>query len=260
MSQNAWKILSNGAELVLAVDFSNTGRLQAGFHDLVPRLEPAHTVWETLPPAAGTDSGAYVEWWLGEVRAAGRPVHAVLGYCAGAVFAAEMAERIATWQDAPLLVLLDPELPKTVGLYRDFHTAGDSMTALLSPDELREFHEAGWRVQEKFGDDDITAVGPALGEIFTAAVATAAERLELDDELRDELAGVFGSLIGYLTAAGRFDPREVWARSTAITSAELGSGAVAGREIQFPVKHDDLLRHDEAARALSELLSGDRVG
>ncbi len=265
MTKNSWKILSQGPDqgLVLAVDFSNTGRPLAGFHDLVPRLDRPITVWETLPPPAGEVAPTgYVDWWLTEIRQSGQPVRAVLGYCAGAVLAAEMAERIATWQDRPLLILLDPELPNTLGLYRDFHTAGDSMTALLSEEEMREFHEAGRRVQEKYGDDDIGAVGSALGEVFTAAMSTAAERLGLDDEIRDELAGVFDSLVAYLVAATKFDPLPIWARSIVIRSRELGSGAPVGHKmkvghvIEIGVKHQDLLRHDLTARAASDLLAG----
>jgi hypothetical protein len=263
MAENSWKTLSKGHDprLVLALDFSNTGRLQAGFHDLVPRLDPPVTVWEALPPAPRqVASTGYVDWWLADVRGSNQTVHAVLGYCAGAVFAAEMAERIATWQDAPLLILLDPELPNALGLYRDFHTVGDAMASVLSQDELREFHEAGRRVQEKFGDEDLGSVGSALGEVFTATIATAAERLGLDDEIRDELAGVFGSLVEYLVAATRFDPRPIWARSIAIRSVKPGDGAPirhpVEHEIRIVVEHHHLLRHDPTARAVSNLLAG----
>jgi hypothetical protein len=271
VARSRWKILGQGPDsgLVLAVDFSNTGRLLAGFNDLVPRLDPPVTVWETLPPAAGQVAATdYVDWWLAEVRQSGRPVRAVLGYCAGAVLAARLAERVATWQDEPLLILLDPELPNTLGLYRDFHTVGDSMTAVLSEAELREFHEAGQRVQDKFGDDDIAAVGSALGEVFATAMATAADRLGLDDEIRDELAGVFDSLVAYLVAATRYDPRQVWARSTAICAVEPDTGAPGGHapgrapvrhEITLEVNHRDLLRHDPTAGAVSDLLAGRTV-
>jgi len=255
---NSWKVLGQGPEqdLVLAVDFSSTGRPIAGFNDLVPRLDPPVTAWETLPPPAGhVDRDGYVDWWLAEVRRSGRPVRAVLGYCAGAVFAAQMAERIADWQEEPLLVLLDPERPNTLGLYRDFHTVGETMASMLSEDELRRYHESASAVREKFGDDDLTAVGTALGEVFTDVMGTVAERLELDDEVREELTGVFGSLVEYLVAADRFDPAEVWARSTAIRSGGPGGGAAVGHEITVDVEHHDLLRHDPTARAVSELLA-----
>ena len=261
MANNAWKILGLGPDpgLVLTVDFSNTGRPLAGFRDLMPRLDPPVTAWETLPPTAGqVGTTDYVDWWLAEIRHSGRSVRAVLGYCAGAVFAAEMAEHIAIWQDAPLLVLLDPELPNTPGLCRDFHIAGDAMAAILSPEELREFHNAGLQVQATFGDN-LTVVGAALGEIFTAAIATAAKRLDLDDEIRDELAGVFGSLVGYLEAATHFDPRPIWSKSIVIHSAGLGGAARAGHGIMIDVNHRDLLRHDATARALSDVLAGRTV-
>lgn len=263
LAMRAWKILTQSPDpaLVLAVDFSTTGRPLAGFNDLGPRLDPPVTLWETLPPAPGeVPTTGYVDFWLAGIRQTGRRVRAVLGYCAGAVLAAQMTERIATWQEEPLLVLLDPERPNTLGLYRDFHAVGDSLVAFMSEEELRGFHAAGRRVQEKYGDDDISSVGSALGEVFTAAMGTAAERLGLDDEIRDELAGVFDSLVGYLVAATRFDPLPSWARSVAIRSREVGGGAPVGREIKIDVKHHDLLRHDLTARAASDLLAGRRVG
>jgi hypothetical protein len=261
VSPNAWKTLSTGAadELVLAVDFSTSGRAQAAFSDLAPLLDPPATVWTTVPPSAddAVAPAAYTDWWLEGIRASGRRVRAVLGYCAGGVFAAAMAERIATWQEPPHLVLFDPELPNTRDLYRDFHTAGDSMSALLEPEELDDFHEAGRRVEQRSAGGDLAAVGPELAGIFTAALGTAAERLELDDDIRDELAGVFDSLVRYLTAAAGIDPRALWTAATAITSREPAQ--TVGREIRLAVAHDDLLRDPATARTLTELLAGDRT-
>lgn len=263
MAKNSWKILSQGSDrgLVLAVDFSHTGRSQASFRDLVGHLNPRLTVWETLPPTGRhVPPHGYVDWWLGEIRQSDQPVRAVLGYCAGAVLAAQMVERIATWQDEPLLVLLDPELPNTFGLYRDFRTVGDSMAGLLSKEELCEFHQAVQRVQEKYNDDDICRVGLALCEVFSAAIATAAKRLDLDNEIRDELADVFDSLVQYLVAATLFDPLAIWARSPAIRSREpdgapLKHGSRVGREITIDVKHHDLLRYGPAAHVVSDLIA-----
>lgn len=261
MSLLSWKSLTKGDrdELILSVDFSTSGRTQATFADLAARLDPpTATVWTTLPPTAddAVALDGYVDWWLGNVRQSGRRVTAVLGYCAGAVFAAALAERIGEWQDTPAVVLFDPELPNTVGLYKDFHSAGDSMASLLMPEELEEFHEAGREIERRYADD-LAAVGPELALIFTRAVGTAAERLELDDDIRDELAGVFGSLVGYLAAASHIDPLPLWTRAIAITSGR--PAYPVGREIRIDVDHDDLLRINGAARALSELLSGDRT-
>lgn len=261
MSLLSWKSLTKGDrdELILSVDFSTSGRTQASFADFAPRLDPpAAAFWTTLPPTAddAVALDGYVDWWLTDVRKSGRRVTAVLGYCAGAVFAAALAERIGAWQDTPALVLFDPELPNTAGLYKDFHAAGDSLASLLMPEELTEFHEAGRQIERRYADD-LAAVGPELALIFTRAVGTAAERLELDDDIRDDLAGVFGSLVGYLAAASAIDPLPLWARGTAITSGP--PSYPVGREIRFDVDHDDLLRINGVARALSELLSGDRT-
>jgi hypothetical protein len=261
VSPNAWKTLSTGpaGDLVLAVDFSTSGRAQAAFSDLAPLLDPPASLWTTVPPAAddAVAPAGYTDWWLEEVRASGHRVQAVLGYCAGGVFAAAMAERIAGWQESPQLVLFDPELPNTRDLYRDFHNAGDSMSALLEPEELDGFHAAGRRVEERYADGDLAAVGPRLAGIFTTAVGTAAERLELDDDIRDELAGVFDSLVRYLSAAAALDPSARWATATAVTSR--APAQAVGREIRLDVAHDDLLRDPATARTLTELLAGART-
>lgn len=256
MAGKSWNVLGRGPgqDLVLAVDFSSTGRPMAGFRDLVPLLDPPLTVWETAAPAGGAVPPAgYVDWWLVEVERSGRPVRAVVGYCAGAVLAAQIAAQIAARHDAPRLVLFDPELPNTAGLHRDFHAAGDSMAAMMAPGELDRYHAAAERVRAEFGDDDVLSVGSALDEVFTATMTGIAERIGLDNEVRDELAGVFGTLVQYLAAAQLFDPHAMWARSTAIRST--GAAAVeVGGDVVLDVSHDDLLRHTGAARALSDLL------
>ena len=51
----------------------------------------------------------YVARWLDPVRASGRRVTAVLGYCASSSFAGTIAEGVAGWQDdAPQVLLFDP--------------------------------------------------------------------------------------------------------------------------------------------------------
>lgn len=270
MSRIAWKTLSgdedggDGHGLTLAVDFTTSGRGQAQFADLAGILAPhtAATVWASVPPPADADVAhdgeAYLDWWLGEVRDSGRHVEAVLGYCAGAVHAAALAERIAEWQhDAPQLLLFDPELPNTAGLYHDFHAAGDTLAGLLTPEELAEFHAAGQRLEARYGDGELPAAGAELAAVFTAAVGTAAERLELDDDIRDELAGAFDSLVGYLTAATTLDPLPAWSAATALTTS--APAHPVGRELRQDTPHDDLLRDPATARALAGLLDAGRA-
>jgi hypothetical protein len=232
----------------------------AGFRDLVPLLDPPMTVWETVVPADETvEPAAFMDCWLADVERSGRPVRAVAGYCAGAVLAAQLAERLTLRQDPPRLLLLDPELPNTAGLYQDFRAAGDSMAAMMAPGEPDRYHAAAERIRAEGRDDDIVSAGAALDEVFTVAMTGIAERMGLDDQVRDELAGAFRALVRFLSAAQLFDPEEMWARATTIRSTG-GAALTADREVVLDVGHDDLLRHTGTARALAGLLGTATAG
>lgn len=264
MKKNSWQILRKGGQggLTLTVDFTSTGRTQACFRDLVPLLSAPGEIWETVAPAAGAEdsmTGAdYVERWAKAVRKRERTVDTVIGYCAGAVFAAPLAARLAEFQDtAPQLILLDPELPNIVGLYRDFHAAADALKTILSPDEITKFHADGQAVQERHGFEDLSLIGPALAGIFRDAIDVAGQRLGLDEDVRGELGGSFASFVGYLRAATELDPVPLWAGATAITSSHSTQrGAGFARDIRLDVDHDQMLRHPDVAAAVSELMTG----
>ncbi len=208
VSPRAWRALSHGADdaVTLVVDFTGSGREQAQFADLAPLLDPPLTVWASLPPLPGDEvdrtGEAYLDWWLAGLRDAGTRVAAVAGYCAGSVFATVLADRIAEWQDRPQVILLDPELPSCSGMFRNFHGVGDTLAAVLDEAEVAAFHAVGDRLEERTADGPHTvgATGVTLERTFTEAVATTAERLDLDDDIRDELSGAFSALVGYLTA------------------------------------------------------------
>ncbi|MEU6868888.1 hypothetical protein ABZ924_37640 [Streptomyces sp. NPDC046876] len=265
MSPRAWRALSHGADdaVTLVVDFTGSGREQAQFADLAPLLDPPLTVWASLPPLPGDEvartGGAYLDWWLAGLREEGTRVAAVAGYCAGSVFAAALADRIGEWQERPQVILLDPELPSCDGMFRNFHGVGGTLAAVLDEAELAAFHAVGNRLEQQGGPDGTGAVastGLVLEQAFGEAVATTAERLDLDDDIRDELSGAFSALVGYLTAAADLADPAAWAGATAVTSA--APRHPVGRELRIDVPHDDLLRAPAAARAVSALIASDR--
>jgi Xaa-Pro aminopeptidase len=255
---NGWKVLNAGreAELVLAVDFATTGRSDSSFSDLAALLAPHLTVWETRQPPTATGMSAqdYLALWADGVAGSGRTVRAVLGYCAGSVFAGELAARIADHQaQAPHLVVFDPEVPSRAGLYRDFAAMMDQFASVLSPQEVAAAHQEGAAAQA--AAPDFAAYGDELVRIFTERAGAAFAREELDTELLDEFAAVFRSFVSYLNAARQIDPAPAWRTATAVSSRNPTEGAaLAGRSVEVAVDHAEILRSRRVAEAVNEII------
>jgi len=259
----------SSGRLVLAADYSAPGRLTATFTDLVSRLGSAHTVWETAPPPFGTESSMsgedHVRRWLEDVRDAAMPVHAILGFCAGAVFAAALAERVEQWQGTrPTLVLFDPESPSRDVLHLQYHKmVNGSLASVLSPTELAEAQRAGW--EAKAQDSGLLEMAVALGKHFTEYGGPALERTRLEHGRSEQFLDIFSSSMCYLAASTDFDATRTWATATSISSntAERGlnrldeeqRAASVAHEIRFDISHTDLLRTDEVARSVAELIA-----
>lgn len=258
----SWKVLADGSsgELILAVDFAVTGRPEASFSDLAPKLGSEPTIWESLPPpvsVGGDMTGAdYLDRWLADVRASGREVRAVVGYCVGAVFACAIREHIATWQPVPpQLIVFDPESPLVPSLFRDYLGAIRMLASILTPEEVAAADEAGAAALQA-GGDDFGTVGAELSRLFKETSNIAFDRVGLDEELREELTGTFGSFVQYLIAARQVDPLAGLAHATAITSSRSSHGAaLAAREIRFDMDHEEVLRDDRVARAVRDVLA-----
>ncbi|MFD0043132.1 hypothetical protein ACOMD4_07910 [Streptomyces anulatus] len=253
---DGWKVLNagRGSDLVLAVDFATTGRSDSSFSDLAPLLGPELTVWETRQPDTGTGMSAaqYIELWAGEAEASGRPVRAVLGYCAGAVFAGELATRLAhRQQQRPALVVFDPEIPNPAGLDRDFAAMMDQFASVLSADEVAAARQAA--TAARADAPDFAAFGDALVATFREQAGAAFRREGLDADLMEEFAAVFRSFVSYLDAARQIDPTAAWRTAVAVNSRQRTEGALlAARSVDLPVDHVDLLRSRPTADAVGE--------
>lgn len=270
---SAWKNLSKGGNsadprgIVLAVDFDTTGRPEARFADLVGNLGSEFAVWETVPPPAtapATGSGAgYLEHWLRH-RPEG-PVHALLGFCGGAIYAAELAAEIGRKQGTePLLVLFDPELSTQQTLIWQFHKVIGFLSAVLSEEQIAEAREVGQKAHERISDvmdlkDELLRLMREFGE-------PALEAAGLDEIRREELFTVFESFLSYLAAASQLDPLPRWRDAVAYSSTSPLSGLNAmrsaglriqvGREIRWETDHGTMLADKELASAVTDLLNG----
>lgn len=250
------------------VDFEAVGRPEAGFADLAPLLDPPLEAWAAAQPPDAARFGAdpqaeprcadtaetYLGFWGGGLRDSGHKVRAVLGFCAGGVFAVALAEQIGGWQrETPSVVLLDPELPTAATLLTQFGNVMNSLAAVASEAELAPAREAAAHL----GDArDLHALGRELTSLYQKTSGPPLERLGLKPDYRDALAASFRSLMSYLAAAGDIRPGPGWAAATAIVSvtAPCRTAGVARTE-QVDVPHVDLLRSPVVARLVLELLA-----
>ena len=265
-----WKTLVEGENskgIVLAVDFDTTGRPEARFSDLVANLGSAFEVRETVPPPAvsgkpltGED---YVDFWAAPVESERTPVHAVLGFCGGAIYAATLAERIGRIQgEAPKLILFDPELSTAQTLFWQFHKVMGFLSDMLTADEIAQARTVGQEAFDRITEavplkDELMRLMRELGEPALIAIG-------LDQQRRDELFDVFESFMCYLAAASEIDPREQWRSAVAFNSTSPLSGLNAmrssgveitvGEEITVEAEHGTLLSDKEMAAAVADLL------
>jgi hypothetical protein len=258
----AWDIINEGTrdDVVLAVDYSINGRHEAGFGELAAKVDPSFTIWETLAPPVGQEAGLsgadYVNRWLEEVRASGREVSAVLGYCASSAFASAIAEGIAEWQtQAPKVVLFDPTpaTPWTI-LHFGFFKVIESLSASLSEEEITRIQRNGWEAAAMSGDD-LEMFRTKIVAIYEGISETVFNRVGLTDQLGKQLVAWFRGYVSYLVAAGEFTGADL-SQTTVISSSALEElPAETLREFKFDVDHADLLRSPEVAEALGQLLA-----
>jgi hypothetical protein len=266
-----WQTVHSGEvpELVLAADFPMTGRTEGGFADLAAGLHLDCTLWQTVPQPVAPDNplemAEYIQPWLREVRADGRAVRAVMGYCAGAVIASALVTEIAAWQDsAPRIVLFDPETVTVPVAHIQFGRVIGNMTSVLSGDEITLLQESAQALAGQDGVDVPAFASGLFGEFRPVGLA-ALGRAGVTGEFADELIGLIGSFMSYLSAASSIDPRPGWRQATAISSETDGSGlsmlhagdgesSLVAAELSFAVEHQNLLRDDRVAKAVAELL------
>lgn len=258
---SAWRVLSTGSsdEVVLACDYSTTARPEAQFSDFVTHLEPALTVWETTMPKPGTQTDwhadDYLDWWVEPLRASGTRVSAVLGFCAGSVFAAAVAHRVSQLQSQEVpLVILEPELPTSMALYDHYHRAIEMFAAVLDRSDVDGMLLAGQELLARNGD--LQVFGPALSELYVRVAGDAMAKIGLDAARRAELSAIFALFISWVVAAGPIDPRQEWARAICVSGkGDIDQGMETGLRITVDVDHDRMLADPEVVRTVVDALA-----
>jgi hypothetical protein len=197
--------------------------------------------------------------WAAELTATGRPVRAVLGFCAGAALATRLADAITAGSSAPppTVVLFDPVPTTSASLAAQLPVALESSAKHLTADELEGARGLAEQLAETY-PDDLPRVAAAVTERYEQLMGTVAKRVSLPAFLLKELTNGFTGYLDYLllTAEGGFDTRTT--TPLFVTSADREPPAEGARTVAFDTGHDDLLRDPKVHELVTDLLRGER--
>ena len=255
MELRNWRQLSDrGPDLIPCLDYPGA-RAAAGFAELAAGV-PARACFLHLGAAGAGPLAACAARWAGELLATGRPVRAVLGYCAGAALATRLADAIAAAGPPPMVVLFDA-VPTTSGsLASQFTSALESSARHLTPDELAGARALSAQLVQTY-PDDLPAIAAALTGRYDQLIRAVAARLSVHEFLRQELTGTFTAYLDYLLLAseGGFDTRTT--TPLFLCSAGYQPPVEGARTIVLDIAHDDLLRAPPVHELVTDLLTGE---
>jgi hypothetical protein len=255
----AWTRISGRGDgpAVLAVDFDGSGRREATFRDLVKLFPDELDVWHAVPPDDGHLPGLppehYIDWWRGLPGGPETAVRAILGYCAGSVYASALADALESDRaDRPTVVLFNPGVPTVATLDRDFTGIVDGLTVL--DDAERSALRARARRARESSRDDFTAVSGEYVASYLEASATAFERYGISPDVGEQLTRLFRAYVNYLATARAVEVRPGWAASVALRAREQTGSGFGPDETVFDLSRADLLRDQQVASRTLELL------
>jgi hypothetical protein len=255
MELTNWRQLSDrGPDLVPCLDFPGA-RAAAGFADLAAGV-PAGACFLHVRPAAAGPLAACAGRWADELLATGRPVRAVLGYCAGAALAAALADAVAAAGPPPMVVLFDAVSTTNGSLASQFMSALESSARHLTPGELADARALSAQLVETY-PDDLPKIAAALTGRYDRLIRAVAGRLSVHEFLRQELTGTFTAYLDYLLLAseGGFDMRTT--TPLFLCSAGYQPPVQGARTIVLDIGHDDLLRAPPVHQLVTDLLTGE---
>lgn len=262
---------AGGRGLIVAADFAVTGRTTATFHDLVDLLGAQYDIWETAPVPYGEEAGMtgedQVDRWVHDIERSGLPVHAVIGFCGGCVYAGRLAERIGRWQTVPRLILLDPGL--VVPAMMVDHVAGvvRRLSGTFAPDDLTAARE---RLTALPAASSVASGGPlaladALAGYAREVIGPALERGAHSPDAGTAWVRLVTAYLYWLAGAAMLNPRPIWKSAAALQSCSPDFGlfladpqeraTLVGTAEYFSVPHTDLMRTPEVAKAVDTLLA-----
>ena len=257
MELTNWRQLSDqGPDLVPCLDFPGA-RAAASFADLAAGVRADACFLQIGQVGAGAGPlAACAGRWADELLAAGRPVRAVLGFCAGTVLAACLAEAIAATGPPPVVVLFDAVPVTGSTLTEQFTSVLEASARHLSADELADARGLAEQLAEAY-PDDLPRISATLTGRYDRLMGAVAGRLGVSDVFRQELTGTFTAYLDYLLLAseGGFDMRTTI--PVFLTSAGYEPPVTGARSIALDIGHDDLLRDAEVHKLVADLLRGE---
>lgn len=256
MELASWNKLSGqGPDLVLCLDFAG-GRVAAGFAELAAGVAVDATFLH-IGRVSGGPLAACVGRWVAEVAAAGRPVRAVLGFCAGATLATRVADEIAAAAPPPKVVLFDAVTTTAAFIAERFELALESSARHLTADELANARDLAEGALATY-PDDLPRLAAALTGRYDLLMRAIAGRLSLPDPLRQDLTSGFTAYMNYLTLAseGGLDMRT--ATPLFILAPGFEPPTEDARAIALDTIHEELLRDPQVHKLVTELMTGEQ--
>jgi hypothetical protein len=255
MELTNWRQLSDGGpDLVLCLDFPG-GRAAAGFAELAAGV-PAGACFLHLRQAGDGPLAVRTDRWVAEVTAAGRPVRAVLGYCAGAMLATRVADAVAATGPPPMVVLFDAVPTTGESLASEFTSAVESSAGHLTAAELADARGLSEHLVASC-PDDLPRIALALTSRYDQLMRMVADRLGLREFFVKELTSGFTAYVDYLLLADEGGPDMRTATPLFVTSAGYEPPVAGARAIALDIGHDDLLRAPQVHELVAGLLKGE---
>lgn len=261
LASSQWRRLEGEPQspVVLACDFDGTSRTGGTFDDLVRMYmgELEYDFWISCAPRSVLHERSEnlldiltqgIEHWAPSV-------HAVLGYCAGSVFAHGLADRIEALRGTrPIVVLMDPISPTLEYFRHEFSEAVRSMTE-VTPSETQNFLNRADAVVRAAPDIFREGAEEIAGIYFEACLLNFG-RLGIDSVIAKELADLFWSYGSYLSSAALIrKDRSGWDRCFVVASRDHSRLTPADFDIN--VDAGRLLLDPQGANVISRLIQGE---
>jgi hypothetical protein len=255
MKLTNWRQLSDGgSDLVLCLDFPG-GRAVAGFPELAAGV-PIDASFLQNERASADPLAVCVDRWVAELTATGRPVRAVLGFCAGTALATRVADAIAANGPPPMVVLFDAVPTTGDSLAGQLPSALESSARYLTADELAGARDLSEQLAATY-TGDLPRIAATLTDRYDRLMRAVADRLSLHEFTFKELTDGFTAYLDYLllTSEGGFAVRST--TPLFVCSNGYEPPVEDARTIMLDIDHADLLRAPEAHKLVADLLTGE---